>query len=116
MIKAYLCVDIGGTKTAISLFDDKGIELYSKRIETKPENGVFDLVKRLKDEISIELTKYKIISGAIASPGPLDIKNGKIIYIPTMGWKDIEIVKIFNQEFNTSFVLINDCSAGALGA
>ena len=116
MENIYLCIDLGGTKTAVSLYNEAYREIYHFKIETKPELGIDSLIERLKELLSTALIDKTIIKGSIASPGPLDIPNGKIVFIPTMGWKDISIVELFNKAFNTSFALLNDCTSGALGA
>ena len=116
MENIYLCIDLGGTKTAVSLYNEAYREIYHFKIETKPELGIDSLIERLKELLSTALIGKTIIKGSIASPGPLDIPNGKIVFIPTMGWKDIPIVELFNKAFNTSFSLLNDCTSGALGA
>lgn len=112
MKKAYLCIDLGGTKTAIGLFGENSEEYFYQVIPTNAQDGVGNLLDRLYALLPKE---YSLISGCIASPGPLDCETGMIVNVVTMGWQDIPIVKLLEEKFGCSFKLLNDCSAGALG-
>ena len=114
-MKVLLCIDIGGTKTAVGIFSEKGSELFYSVIPTEPRLGVADLIERLKTVINVGYGTSDFLCGCIASPGPLDTANGRIIDIATMGWRDIPLTLLFEEAFKCSFLLINDCNAGALG-
>ena len=111
--KKYFCVDIGGTKTAFAVFDESGKEYFYDCFPTNPQEGAKNLIDRIyesaKDVVS------GISDGVIASPGPLDVKTGDIVFVATMGWKNVPIVKMFEEKFNISFKLLGDCDAGGLG-
>lgn len=113
MIKKVLCVDIGGTKTAFSIFDECGNELFYNKIKTQPDDGPNRLADRVLDILKPVLNGVSV--GVIASPGPLDLSTGKIKHIATMGWENVPIISIFSEKFKIPFFLINDCDAGALG-
>lgn len=115
MKNAYFCVDIGGTKTACAIYGEDGEELFYTRFSTEPSRGAEDLLERIYASVCEELKKYRILKGGIASPGPLDIPNGRIVQVVTMGWRDVPLVKMLEARFGFSFVLLNDCDAGALG-
>ncbi len=114
--KRIFCVDIGGTKTAFSCFDEQGNELFYERFPTCPKQGAEALVSRVYERAKPYLEKYPFDQGVIASPGPLDAGKGKIIHIATMGWKNVPLTKLFEEKFSFPFALLNDCDAGALGA
>jgi len=107
------CVDIGGTKTALAVYDEKGTEYFYTSFPTNPDQGPENLIERIANAISGQLDG--ISRGVIASPGPLNVKTGEIVFIATMGWKNVPIVKMFTEKFNMSFKLIGDCDAGGLG-
>ena len=115
MMPAYFCVDIGGTKTAWAIYDPAGIELAYGRFPTEPSRGAEDLAERVYESASPSLADYEIKGACIASPGPLIAKEGRIVRIVTMGWENVEIVRIFSDRFGFPFLLLNDCDAGALG-
>ena len=115
MKSAFFCVDIGGTKTAWAIFDGNGTELAYNKFPTEPSRGAEDLVERVFASASEALAAYHIEGACIASPGPLDAKAGRILQIVTMGWENVEIVRLFSERFGFPFLLLNDCDAGALG-
>ena len=111
--KKIFCVDIGGTKTAFAIFDETGKEYFYDCFPTNPEKGPENLIERIAQSAKGKLDG--ITNGVIASPGPLDTKTGDIVFIATMGWKNVPIVKMFTEKFNMPFKLIGDCDAGGLG-
>ena len=108
-----LCVDVGGTKTALACLTPAGKELFSCVFPTLPERGCEDLAARAFERVSGLGLKFS--DACIASPGPLDAAAGKIVSVVTMGWRDVPVCRIFADRFGTDFLLLNDCSAGALG-
>ncbi len=108
-----LCIDIGGTKTAVACYDQEKRECFYKNFPTRPELGCKDLALRVYELIHEQNIFFE--RACIASPGPLDMSAGKILKIATMGWNDVPICELFEKIFHTPFLLINDCTAGALG-
>ena len=115
MSEKYFCVDIGGTKTAFAVYDQSGKEYFYSVFPTLPEQGAYRLVDRVYNDSMSAINTYKPVCGSIAAPGPLNAEKGVLIDLVTLGWKNVEIVKIFQERFGFSFRLMNDCDAGALG-
>lgn len=114
-MKKYLVIDIGGTKTAVALYTEDYNEIFYGTILTNPKDGCEKLARRLYNMVSHLFDSHKIHSGAIACPGPLDLKNGIVNNTTTLKWENINIIKLFSEKFGIDFKLINDCNAGALG-
>lgn len=112
-LKKFLCIDIGGTKTAFAVYNENGDELFFNSFSTNPKEGPDNLIERVATSVFGHLDS--VCSGVIASPGPLDVKSGKIVYVATMDWKNVPIVKLFEEKFKMPFKLLNDCDAGGLG-
>ena len=115
MEKAFLCVDIGGTKTALALYSLVGEELFFQRFPTEPTAGALALVDKVFETISDALAGYIVVRGIIAAPGPLDSQKGMLLHPVMLGWENEPVVQLFKQKFGFAFSLINDCDAGALG-
>ena len=107
-MKKYFCIDLGGTKTIVALFNENGEQLFHVKFPTLSEKGVDFWFERLMSLSKVCIENNNIEMGCIASPGPLDIKSGKIVNIPTMGWKDVSIVKMLEDAFGFKFKLINE--------
>ncbi len=110
-----LCVDIGGTKTALAFYGADGRELFYDKFPTYAELGAEMLVR----EIGAHARRYgewrRAERGTVAAPGPLDVCSGILLDIVTMGWKNVPVCGLLSREFGFPFSLINDCDAGALG-
>lgn len=115
----YAGVDIGGTKTAVGLFDEKAEPLRLVTMPTCAQEGCLNLTRRIGEawrEILKQsgLSADQIMAAGVASPGPLDLKNGRIVYIPTMGFRDEPLVELLEQGLNLPVYLQNDTNAAAL--
>ena len=115
MEKACLCVDIGGTKTAFSLFDENDREVFYRAFATQSGQGAENLAERVFDAVSGAMGRYLVERGVIAAPGPLNAEKGVLISPVLLGWRNVSITEIFQKKFGIPFVLLNDCDAGALG-
>lgn len=121
MNKYYLSLDIGGTKTSASVFDENGniVNNYvlKRKSETfKGEEAVYQNTKNVLEEILSELKikKEDVIAMGVGSPGPLDTKKGIIIHAPLMGWENFPIVERLKEDFELPVYLDNDANLGAL--
>lgn len=121
MSKYYLSLDIGGTKTSSSVFDENGniVNNYvlKRKSETfKGEEAVYQNTKNVLEEILSELKikKEDVIAMGVGSPGPLDTKKGIIIHAPLMGWENFPIVERLKEDFELPVYLDNDANLGAL--
>jgi glucokinase len=114
----FLGIDIGGTKTAISLSDAECDIIdtnFVKTFRTPDFSGTRDNIFHSIDEL---LEKYGITAKntaiGISCPGPLDIKNGRIAFVATTGWRDIPVVQMFREKYEAPVFLDNDCACAAL--
>lgn len=121
MSKYYLSLDIGGTKTSASVFDENGniVNNYvlKRKSETfKGEEAVYQNTKNVLEEILSELKikKEDVIAMGVGSPGPLDTKKGIINHAPLMGWENFPIVERLKKDFELPVYLDNDANLGAL--
>ncbi|MBJ7449556.1 MAG: ROK family protein [Parachlamydiales bacterium] len=116
----YLGIDIGGTKIAISIGHDDGEILISDRIPTLPAEDSSIGIERTIDMIHILLKKIKINiedikAIGIACPGPISVKEGKLLApINLPGWRNVEIAKIFKEKLGRPVFMNHDAKACAL--
>ena len=113
----YIGIDIGGTKTAISLGDNNG-SLINKRKFLTP-SGVDAVIEGIFAEVELLLSPahslHDIKAIGISCGGPLDSKRGIIQSPPNLpGWDDIPIVDIVSEHFGIPAYLENDANACAL--
>lgn len=118
-MKYCLGIDIGGTKTAVCIADEALKPLKSETFPTNPQKGAEDLVERialayqtLRDELSV--AKEQVQYAGVACPGPLDVPNGTIVHIATMGFRDVPIKAMLEKALGIPVFLENDANCAAL--
>ena len=102
-------VDIGGTKCAVVLGDEKNI-LRKIQFETKdPTNTIYNIEK------AISAMGKNVDSIGISCGGPLDAKSGVILSPPNLiGWDRIPIASRLSNVFKVPAYVCNDADACAL--
>jgi len=106
--KPAIGIDIGATNTRIGLVSYDGRLVKSTKVFSKAPN---DLVRQLKSFID-----QKIEGIGIGAPGPLDLKEGRILNTPNLiSWRQIPIVKILKEDFQTKVYLERDTNVSLLG-
>jgi glucokinase len=116
----FAAVDIGGTKTAVGIFNQELEALSIKTFKTNAQKGCKELVRQcytmtldLCEQLNISFNELQSVG--VASPGPLALKTGIIISIPTLGWVNEPLKQYFEDIFGLKTVVQNDTNAAALG-
>lgn len=112
-------IDIGGTKTSVAIANANAEPIIKETFKTCPENGAQSLVERIKDTFyklcaDGNITKEQVTLCGVACPGPLDVKNGKIIHIATMGFRNVPIKQMLESSLSMPVFLENDANCAAL--
>jgi glucokinase len=109
-----LAVDLGGTKTAVSVWTVEGRRLESRRFPTPagPPETTLDRISALGRDL---LQGAKPIAVGVSGGGPLDPERGVIISIPNLpGWIEVPIAARLREEFSAPVGIENDANACAL--
>lgn len=112
-------LDIGGTKTIVALIDKKNI-ISQQTITTNVGDYIahFDrcaelLKKQCEDYDTIPSELYGI---GINMPGMVEYRQGKLLYAPFAGWRNVMVKDYFIQKLNNEDVFVdNDVNSCALG-
>lgn len=107
-----LAIDIGGTKTLICSFNDKGDILSEQKIKT-PENYQ-EFIESIKHIVDVFTTKIeKVIVGA---PGKIDRQNGVAIAFGNLNWRNVPLKQDIGVVCATTNVIVeNDANLAGLG-
>jgi len=114
-------VDLGGTNIVSVIVNHRGKIVNNLKVPTLAERGKEATIKRIIETIHENIVQSTIalddIMGiGIGAPGPLDVKRGIINFAPNLlGWRDVPLKKILENEFNMKVVLENDANAAAWG-
>lgn len=108
-------IDIGGTKTAVSLGRSDGSVI--DKIAFATEAVVEEVLSSIYTAVEELTARHNGTPSAIgiSCGGPLDSKQGIIQSPPNLPtWKDIPVVKLVHQRFGVPTFLENDANACAL--
>lgn len=117
MNKAWVGVDIGGTKIAIAIVDEQGKVLVEEKIPTEVENGPEPAIEKMIHVIRnlIENQDCEIQAIGIGSPGPIDANKGTILRPSNLRtWDDVPIVEKIDSAFGIPTYLGNDADLAGL--
>ncbi|AEV29093.1 transcriptional regulator/sugar kinase [Sphaerochaeta pleomorpha str. Grapes] len=109
----FLGIDIGGTKTSVSLGSSDGVILAKNMFATS--NDPQEVIEEICIA-SIQVMKAnKVSAGGISCGGPLDAEQGLILSPPNLpSWDKIPICSILSSRLGIPFFLENDANACAL--
>ncbi len=110
-----LAADIGGSKIRLGLFDEYlnilKLSIFQTPREPSPERIPMSIIENATKMLGDLVNKIKIFS--IASMGPLDYKRGIVAKTPTVGAKNIPLIKRLREWLDVDYYLLNDCNAAA---
>jgi glucokinase len=114
----FIGIDIGGTKTSVSLGNAQGRIFVRTVFPTEDVRPTLGEVKRI---IRAYLKKYdkeqkKTAGIGVSGPGPLDFKKGVLVNPPNLpSWRNVPLKKIFSRAFPFPVAVDNDANCAALG-
>lgn len=115
----YLGIDIGGTKCAVVVGDNK-FKIHRKtQFETRTsERGYAEILNEFFthiENIFKDFPQENLKRIGISCGGPLDSRNGMIYSPPNLpGWDNVPIVEIFSKKYGVPTAIQNDANACAL--
>ncbi len=120
MKKYVIGIDIGGTKIAAVVADNKGNILNKVRKPTQADKGpeyaiqlIFAIVYETIAKADLELQDCTAIG--VSCGGPLDTKTGVVYSPPNLpGWDALPLKERLEKEFNLQVKIENDANACAL--
>ncbi len=108
----FLGIDIGGTKCAVTLGDDKGNVIEKERFLTTTVDETIENIILYAKKISKE---KNVLSAGVSCGGPLDEEKGIILSPPNLpGWDEIHIKEKLEEALNIPCGVRNDANACAM--
>lgn len=120
-MRSYLGVDLGGTKTAVTLWrciDGDVPQLIAKRLWSTLPSGPHENLTRIVSEgrSLLSATDPEELAGiGVSGGGPVDLETGAMRFIPNLpGWESVQLTVPLQAAFATPTYLENDAKASAL--
>ncbi|MFP6693965.1 MAG: ROK family protein, partial [Pirellulales bacterium] len=116
----WIGFDLGGTKMLATVFDSRFEIVGRERTKTKgyegAEAGVARIIKTIRKAMENAKVSDEQLGGiGIGIPGPLDLDRGLILNTPNLGWTNVRIKDLLEDEFSCPTVIANDVDAGVYG-
>ena len=116
--KYILGFDIGGTKIAVCLGNEKGEIISSERIPSIgiPPDEVLQKIAKTGEVLlkNANLQKRDLDAIGLGAPGPMDIQAGTISPANMKNWKNVPIKSFLENYFQIDTYFDNDANAAAL--
>lgn len=114
----YVGIDIGATKTAISLAGKDKKLFCNETIKTARcadfSENASDIFARIDTMLAQnELAREDIAAIGLCCPGPNDLEQGTIVYVGSIGWRDVPVRSMFEREFGCPVAFANDAAGAA---
>lgn len=117
--KYVIGVDLGATWVRVALSDERGrfVEKARERVDKSSETAISGQIVRLTESTLQKkgISPRHLEGVGIASAGPLDLKEGRIVKPPNLPFAQVHITKPIVKKLNVPTYLINDCTAAVLG-
>lgn len=114
----YLGVDIGGTKTAVSLWSENEQLLGKKRWKTPLdlESALERVVAESRTLLArIDCFQSVLAATGVSGGGPVDPERGVLLSVPNLpGWQDVPLCEVLSTSLGAPAHLENDANASAL--
>lgn len=110
-------VDIGGTKTAVSISTHHPDVQWRRSFPTEPARGPEHALRTMGEliEEGLRTTQTRVSSIGVSCGGPLDPTAGLIQSPPNLPtWDNVPIVRILSERFGAACRIENDANAGAV--
>lgn len=115
-------IDIGGMTVKIGLVEEEIYRITDKKViptDSEKQSAealvgrIVMVIQELLGENNIALTECKAIG--IACPGMVDSRLGTVLYSNNLGWEDIALLDMLEQEIPIPMEIANDADTAALG-
>jgi glucokinase len=114
-MKYIIGIDIGGTNIRVALLDEERNIIEKLKIKNQVSNGPEYNLDKIINHINTNWKDKDIKGIGVGSPGPLDIKSGKIIKAPNLrGWDNFNVKNYIEQNTSLKTEINNDANVAGL--
>lgn len=107
----YLGIDIGGSKTLIAVFDEKGDIIKQSKFPT--DSNYDDFIKELEKNVAVLSTNTNIAC-SVAIPGLISRDTGVVHALGNLDWRDKPIRDDISKALGLPVIIENDARLGGL--
>ena len=107
-------IDIGGTKIAGGVVDERGTILATARRESPATDT--DAIERNVEDLVAELwAGHEVVAVGVGAAGFVDSKRSTVMFAPNLAWRDEPLRSDLEKRIDLPVVIENDANAAAWG-
>ena len=110
-------VDIGGMSIKVGVVDENGKIVKSSRFVTScnAQEDVDKIAEHINQLInSLNITVNELDGVGLGCPGSVNSDDGKIEYLPNLGWQNVPVRQMLEKHFDLPIELSNDANVATL--
>src|SRR3989344_2347895 len=111
--RAYLAIDIGGSKTLLAVFSTTGKLLKKIKFVTPKNYRIF--IKELSKCLQEELSDWQFALACCGAPGIVDRQRGLGLVFGNLPWKRISLKADLERLLDVGVLVENDANLAGLG-
>ncbi|HET7014044.1 MAG TPA: ROK family glucokinase [Streptosporangiaceae bacterium] len=105
-------VDVGGTKIAAGVVDEKGsiIEMVKRPTPAANASGTIDVIS---DAVRELLTRHDVDAVGIGAAGFVEESRSAVMFAPNLAWREERVARQVEERIGKTVVVENDANAAA---
>ena len=107
-------VDVGGTKIAAGVVDEKGAILQRSRRES-PATDTVAIQDAIADAVRELASEHDVVGIGIGAAGFVDVSRSTVLFAPNLAWRDEPLKAEIERRTDLPVVIENDANAAAWG-
>jgi glucokinase len=107
-------IDVGGTKIAGGVVDEKGTILEELRVES-PARNVSAIEAAIEQLVTELRTRHPIEAVGVGAAGYIDKARAVVLFAPNLAWRDLDLKSDLERALGLPVVVENDANAAAWG-
>jgi glucokinase len=107
-------IDVGGTKIAGGVVDEKGTILEALRVES-PATDVPAIEAAIEKLVTELRTRHPIEAVGVGAAGYIDKARAVVLFAPNLAWRDLDLKGDLERTLDLPVVVENDANAAAWG-
>ena len=107
-------VDVGGTKIAAGLVDERGRVVAHERTESPAKHPV-EIVRTIGDLVRKVAGSEPVEAVGVSAAGFVDKARAMVVFAPNLAWRDEPLKRLLEEEVDLPVVVENDANAAAWG-
>jgi len=107
-------VDVGGTKIAAGLVDERGHVLAQERTES-PAKDPAEIVRTIGDLVRKLGATETVEAVGVSAAGFVDKARAMVVFAPNLAWRDEPLKRFLEEEVDLPVIVENDANAAAWG-